>query len=206
MTRCWIIVEKGLKGTENQCVALAEAAGLTPVVKNFGIRQPWKTINPYLPFLSKNAFTPESADFNAPWPDLIIAAGRKAITPSLWIKKQSGNKTKLAFIFSPVIKSKGFDLVIAPKHDQYKGAHVLEITGALSLITPAKLANAKKEWESTLGNLPNPRVAVLIGGKCCSERPVTDNGRKLYGGIVPINVYGVSEGHGRFSCVAIALK
>jgi mitochondrial fission protein ELM1 len=164
MTLCWIIVEKGLKGTENQCIALAEAAGLSPVIKNFQVRQPWKTINPYIPFFNKFAFAAGSADFTAPWPDVIIAAGRKTIAPSFWIKKQSKNKTKLVFIFSPVIKSKNFDLVIAPRHDQYKGSNVFEITGALSLITDEKLAVAKAEWQNTLGPLPLPRIAVLIGG------------------------------------------
>ena len=163
MTRCWIITE-GMKGTENQCLALAEAAGLKPEIKVVRLKQPWKTITPWIPFFNANGFAPGSSEFTAPWPDLIIASGRKAIAPALWIKKQSAGRTKLVIVQSPVIKNKNFDLVIAPRHDRYTGKNVLPITGALSLITPEKIASAKIIWASTLEQLPSPRIAVLIGG------------------------------------------
>ncbi len=45
-TSCWVLTEKGLKGTENQCVALAEAAGLSYTVKGIKLNQPWKSFTP----------------------------------------------------------------------------------------------------------------------------------------------------------------
>lgn len=163
MTSCWVITE-GLKGTENQCIALAEAAGLYPEIKRVKLRQPWKTVTPWVPGFSDKAFAKGSSEFSPPWPNIIIASGRKAIAPALWIKKQSGYRTKLVIVQSPVIKNKNFDLVIAPRHDRYHGPNVFEITGALSLITKDKLIAAGEEWEPILGSLPGPRLAVLIGG------------------------------------------
>jgi uncharacterized protein len=163
MTSCWIMTE-GLKGTENQCLALAEAAGLQTEIKVIQLKQPWKSLTPFLPCLSRAAFRPESSALTAPWPDVIIASGRKAIAPALWVKKQAARKTKLVIVQSPVIKNKYFDLVIVPRHDRYRAKNTLEVTGALSLVTTEKLAAAKESWASTLGMLPQPRVAVLVGG------------------------------------------
>ncbi len=169
MTTCWIITE-GLKGTENQCLALAQAAGLNTTVKIVKLKQPWKTVTPWIRHFSKIALATGSSEFNAPWPDIIIASGRKAIAPSLWIKKQSKGRTKLVIVQSPVIKDTHFDLVIAPRHDQYTHKNLLPITGALSLITPQKLENAKKQWQAVFETLPSPRVAVLIGGTSRTHR------------------------------------
>src|SRR5690606_13676708 len=101
-TSCWILVEKGLKGTENQCVALAEAAGLSRTIKTIKLKQPWKTLTPWVRHFSSAALTPESDPLVAPWPDVVIASGRKAIAPALWVKKQSGGCTKLIIVQSPV--------------------------------------------------------------------------------------------------------
>jgi uncharacterized protein len=164
MTQCWIITEAGLKGTENQCIALAQAAGLTYETKSIKLKSPWKIFTPWLRHFSPKALTPDSADLTPPWPEIIIASGRKSIAAGLWVKKQSGGKAKLVIIQSPVVKDKNFDLIIVPQHDNYFGPNVMQITGALSLITPQSLEAAKIEWAPTLEALPAPRIAVLIGG------------------------------------------
>jgi len=164
MTTSWILTEKGLKGTENQCIALAEAAGLDYTVKNIRLKNPWKLFTPWIRHFSPNALTPDSDALDGPFPDILIASGRKSIAAALWIKRQSGNRTKLVVVQSPVIKDDAFDLVIVPKHDNYHAPNALQITGALSLITAESLAAAKEEWAETLAALPGPRVAVLIGG------------------------------------------
>lgn len=169
MKTCWIITEN-LIGTRNQCIALAEAAGLQPVIKTIALRNPWKTLTPWLRHFCPSALTPGSDNLTGPWPDIIIASGRKAIAPALWVKKQTGNRAKLVVIQSPIIRDKHIDLVISPRHDQYSGNNVLEITGALSLITPDKLAEAKEEWRTRLETLPGPRLAVLIGGNSRTHR------------------------------------
>ncbi|MDB5478511.1 MAG: hypothetical protein JWM96_1006 [Alphaproteobacteria bacterium] len=163
MTNCWILTE-GLKGTENQCLALAGAAGLAPEIKVVKLKNPWKAVTPWITHFSPKALAPGSSALNAPWPDILIASGRKAIAPALWIKRQSGGRTKLVIVQSPVIKNTHFDLVVVPQHDRYRGKKTLEITGALSLITAEKLAAARAEWEPILSALPSPRIAVLIGG------------------------------------------
>lgn len=164
MTSCWILTEKGLKGTENQCIALAQAVGLDYTLKQIRLKNPWKFFTPLVRHFSLNALTADSDVLAGPWPELLIASGRKAIAPALWIKQQSGNRTKLVIIQNPKIKDDLFDLVIVPKHDNYHGPNVLRITGALSLVTPETLAAAKQEFAQSIQYLPSPRIAVLIGG------------------------------------------
>lgn len=178
MTKCWIITE-GLKGTENPCIALAQAAGLVPDVKTVKLKQPWKSITPWIDHFTPKALTPGSSELKAPWPDILIAGGRKAISPALWIKKQSGGKTKLVIMFSPVVKNKNFDLVVAPQHDRYRGHNVLETTGALSLVTKETLAKAKEEWRSAFEKLPGRRIAVLIGGNSRTHKFTKEVAKKL---------------------------
>src|SRR5688572_16144683 len=136
-TSCWILVEKGLIGTENQCIAMAEAAGLSYEIKRLRLKAPWKSVTPWIKIFS---LTDDSAPLAAPWPDVVIASGRKAIAPALWVKKKSGNRTKLVIIQSPVIHDPNFDLVVVAPHDEYDHPNAVPMTGALSVITPEKLA------------------------------------------------------------------
>lgn len=163
MTSCWVITE-GLIGTQNQCVALAHAAGLDPQIKIVKLKQPWKSFTPWILHFSPQALAPGSTPLTAPWPDVIIASGRKALAPSVWIKQQSKGKTKLVIVQSPIVKNSAFDLVVAPQHDQYRGAHTLQTVGALSVVSPEKMAQAKHDAPRALIDLPSPRVAVMIGG------------------------------------------
>ena len=168
MTKCWILTEQGLKGTENQCIALARAAGLDYELKSIKLRNPWKFFTPYIRHFSPMALASGSSELVAPnnneWPDVLIAAGRKSIAAALWVKAQSGGRTKLVVLLDPKIKDKNFDLVIVPIHDGYEGENVQKITGALSLVTAETLSAAKQDFAAELEQLPAPRIAVLIGG------------------------------------------
>lgn len=178
MTKCWIITE-GLKGTENACIALAEASGLTPDIKTVKLKQPWKSMTPWIDHFSKKALALGSSKFEAPWPDVVIAAGRKAISPALWVKRQNKGKTKLVIVFSPVVKNKDFDLVIAPRHDNYHYGNTLAVTGSLSLITSEKLQQAKTAWQPIFEKLPSPRLAVLMGGNSRTHKITREVVKKL---------------------------
>lgn len=156
----WIVTE-GMAGTENQCLGVAEALGVQPVIKRIGLRQPWKTLSPYIGFEKLESFSGD--DLNAPWPDLVIASGRKSIAAVRYIKKQSP-KTFIVQIQDPRIKSAAFDLVAVPEHDPTRGPKVLVTTASPNRVTPERLAAAREEFRDQFEPLPSPRVAVLIGG------------------------------------------
>lgn len=175
---CWIVTE-GIAGTENQCLGIAEALGVRPVIKRIKLKSPWRQLSPWLRFGHQYALASGSATLAPPYPDILIAGGRKSIGIALHVKKKSGGKTFLVQVQDPRISPKHFDLVIAPQHDGIRGGNVLLTTGALHRVTPEKIAAEKKKFESKLSHLPHPRVALLIGGSGESHTMTHDNTKKL---------------------------
>lgn len=157
----WTLVENGLIGTEKQCIGVAEALGVTPVLKRFTLKKPWKYLSPYISLgimygYQGDALTP-------PFPDVVIASGRKAVAPAHWIKKQSP-KTIIVCLQDPRWNHNKFDLIATPYHDPASGDNVIKTYGAANSITPARLTAAAQKWAPTFAHLGSPRVAVLIGG------------------------------------------
>ncbi len=171
----WIVTE-GMAGTENQCLGVAEALGITPVIHRVGLRQPWKTLSPYIGCERASTFIPR---FEGPWPDLLIASGRKAIAASRYIKKMSGGKTFTVQIQDPRISPKHFDLVAVPEHDPTRGENVVVTVAAPNRLTSLKLEAAKTDFASTFAMLPAPRIAVLLGGNSKAHTMSPEGMRKL---------------------------
>ena len=156
---CWVVSE-GMVGTENQCIAVAEALGMGYDIKRIGLREPWKSLSPYLGFEQGFTFSPALV---GPWPDLVIASGRKAIAAARYIKRASGGKAFTVQIQDPRINPKYFDLVAVPYHDPTRGENVIVTDGAANRITESKLEAAKHDF-SHFAAFSSPRIAVLIGG------------------------------------------
>lgn len=160
---CWVVTD-GKAGMENQCLGLAEALGLTPVVKRVRLRSPWRQLTPYLRLGNRFAVGPGGDPVRPPWPDLIIGTGRKSTAPLLAIRAQSRGRSFTVQIQDPCINPRHFDMVVVPEHDRLRGPNVLVARGALHRVTPAILAEAGERHAARLAHLPRPRIAVLIGG------------------------------------------
>lgn len=174
--KCWILSD-GRRGMENQCLGLAERIageiaqdniGLSIVTKRLAPRAPWKWLpesvfgRPW-PFAFA-ALGPDSDSLAEPWPDLIIACGRKTVAYSAAIKRRSGGKTLAVQTQDPRLATRFFDLVIPPEHDKLEGPNVLSIVGSPNRITPEKLASGINHVAGLFDALPEKKVAVLIGG------------------------------------------
>ena len=156
---CWVITE-GMAGTENQCLGIAKALELPYEVKRISLTQPWKTLSPFIGFETERSFIPPLTE---PWPDLVLASGRKSIAASRFIKKASRGKTFTVQIQDPRVSPKQFDLVAVPAHDPLRGDNVIVTQATPNKVTKELLESAKQQF-SYLGELKEPRVAVLIGG------------------------------------------
>lgn len=173
---CWIVTE-GMAGTENQCLGVAEALGVTPVIKRIGLRQPWKLLSPWLEFECLHTFTGDIPE--PPWPDLLIASGRKAIAAARYIKRRSNGKTFTVFLQDPRTNPAQFDLVAVPEHDPLRGDNVVVTDAAPNRVTPEGLAQAQARFAPIFANLKSPRVAVLIGGNSRAYRMTPTTTRSL---------------------------
>jgi mitochondrial fission protein ELM1 len=152
---------------ESQCLGLAEALGIEPVLKRVALRAPWRQLTPYFRLVQGIGFTSRSDRLEPPWPDLVIATGRHSVAASLYVRAQarkSGKKTLSVQIQNPAIAPSNFDLVITPMHDGLLGANVVATIGALHRITREKLLTGATELRPLVGALPRPYVGVLLGG------------------------------------------
>ena len=162
----WVVTD-GKAGMEVQCLGLAEAAGLVPVIRRVRLRQPWHTLSPWLPVTGTIAYAPVSADgstgsLEPPWPDVLIASGRRSAGPALHVRRASRGQTFVVQIQDPRVPPRLFDLLIVPRHDRATGANVITTRGSLHRITASRLA--LEAAGSPLSQLPHPRLGVLLGG------------------------------------------
>lgn len=161
-TLCWILTD-GTVGMRIQCLGLADAAGLTPVIKR--IHPSW--LLRALPVAGTLAGIPATAGgdpISPPWPDVVISCGRRTAGAALAVRRLAGGKPFLAHIQDPRIDPKHFDMLIVPEHDPARGPNVVTTLGALNPQAPEKLAEAAKPWLAETADLPRPLIAVNIGG------------------------------------------
>ena len=163
-TRCWVITD-GAAGTETQCLGLAEALGLTPAVKRIQVRAPWRWLPPELWANPIAALSGEGDTLAPPWPDMVIASGRKSAAPALAVRRATEGRAFTIQIQDPRMPLDDFDLVVVPHHDGLSGDNVIATTGALTRITPARLTEGAAAIADRAAALPAPRVAVLVGGR-----------------------------------------
>lgn len=177
---CWVVTD-GSAGMENQCIGLAEAMDLSPIVKRIQTKKPWRWLPPQLWINPLNQLK-ESADLLAPpWPDLVITCGRQAIPMSMAIRKASNGKTRTVHIQTPNTSAGNFDLVVVPEHDKLRGSNVLVSNGSLTRITEEKLQAEKEKFKAAFQDLSNPVFTVLIGGSNKCYRMTPDHMRDLSG-------------------------
>ena len=160
---CWCLTD-GRPGMQNQAVGLAEAMGLTPVVKRVILKTPWRIASPHITAFKRFAFSDKGDPVDPPWPDILIATGRPSILPALHVKGQSQGRTFTVQLQDPVSFRHRFDRIVVPAHDGLTGENVIVMDGALHRINPEKLAAEGPRWSDAFASIPQPRLAVLLGG------------------------------------------
>jgi mitochondrial fission protein ELM1 len=84
---------------------------------------------------------------------------------ALWIREQSGGRTKLVQVGKLHTDFDSFDLIIAnPQTHLPARPHVLRLTLPLLYSSVSAIAAAAVEWRPRLASLPRPWTALLVGG------------------------------------------
>ncbi|MDF2094365.1 mitochondrial fission ELM1 family protein [Aquibaculum arenosum] len=162
--RIWLIVGDKL-GDNAQVNVLAEELGLPSERKELRFKAQWVHGKPPFKASLHHLDLPRCDRLEPPWPDLIITIGRRPAMAALWVKRQSGGKTKIVLIGRPKRFFDEFDLVIAT--GQYRvpeRANVLKLDLPLMRADAQAVAKATSEWGERLATLPRPLTAVLVGG------------------------------------------
>lgn len=159
--RIWVLLG-ARTGDNNQALALAEALGLPFEVKKLDYNR-LQALSVWLPPTAATLTAASKDRLKAPWPDLVIAIGRRSVPVARWIKQQSGGAAKLVRIGHPRIDPSLFDLVITTR--QYPvppGENVVLLPVAMSRYL--KAPRPSSEERTYLNKLERPIRVVAIGG------------------------------------------
>ena len=113
MALIWVLT--GAKTGDNaQVLRAARAMGLPFTEKRIALKPEYETAKPKVEASLHILDDAKSDPLAAPWPDLVITIGRRLSIPALWIKAQSGGRTRIALFNAPKGKADAFDLIVAP--------------------------------------------------------------------------------------------
>jgi hypothetical protein len=100
-----------------------------------------------------------------PWPELILTIGRRPSMAALWVREQSGGRSKVVLIGRPKRNIDDFALIIAtPQYRLPARANVVHLDLPLMRADPGRIGEQVEAWRDRLAQLPRPLTAVLVGG------------------------------------------
>lgn len=96
-------------------------------------------------------------------PALTLSAGARAAAVALWLQARFG--TRAVHCMRPMLHGREFELLVVGEHDHPPDwPNVLPILGAPHRLSPIALHYAEAAWSDRLAHLPQPRLALLVGG------------------------------------------
>ncbi|MEQ8664578.1 MAG: mitochondrial fission ELM1 family protein [Rhodospirillales bacterium] len=166
--KVWALLDQNA-GHRNQVLGVTDALGWP--VETRDLRYNWQAELPngLLGASLRGLASDARAAIVPPWPDLIVAAGRKTAPVARAIRRLSGGRTRLVQLMDPGSGTDDFALIAIPTHDDIGAAverrgNVLRTLGAPHRMAPECLAAARQAWQTELGDLEQPRIAVFVGG------------------------------------------
>ncbi len=162
--RVWVLL--GHKaGDNNQVLALADQLGWPYERKHFVYRR-FEILSNRLLGVTLAGIKPQhSSELSAPWPELVISAGRRNEPVARWIKQQSGGVSRLVHMGRPWAALEVFDLLVTtPQYFLPEKENILHNQLPLHRVDEEKINQSVTEWQQQLQAFPRPYIAVLLGG------------------------------------------
>ena len=154
----------GKAGHEAQTLGIAEALGLSPLLRRIEPRSFFAALAPFGPIDPRDASSRPESPIAPPYPDILIAAGRRTVPYLRRVRRASKGATLTVFVNDPRTGASTADVIVAPHHDALEGENVIRPLTPANRITAALLATARANPDLRIAALPGPRVAFLIGG------------------------------------------
>jgi len=178
--RVWVLIDDRA-GNKSQVLGVAHALGLPFELKSIVYNKAAALPNVVLGASFKTLTPSAREQLSAPWPDLVIAAGRRTAPVARKIKKMSGGKAFLAQVMYPGANGEAdFSLIAVPGHDGLSaGPDRFEIIGAPHRVTPQALSEARGLWADKFDHLPKPHIALIVGGSTKRKTFTPEMAKKL---------------------------
>ena len=161
--RGWIISD-GKRGNEVQSGGVLAALGLACETKLIEPKGLWRLLSPWGPVSPSEHFGGPQSQFRPPWPDFAIATGRLTTPYIRALKRAAGLATYTIILQDPKVSVTAADLFWVPEHDARRGANVVTTLTAPHGFSQQCLIELGKHLPPALAALPQPRIAVALGG------------------------------------------
>jgi len=159
----WVLTD-GKAGDELQALSVAEALGLDPQIRRVRPKAPFTWAMPWGPIDPRERPGAVGSPLAPPYPDLLIASGRRAVAYLRFVKRASQGRTYTVFLKDPRTGPTTADFIWSPAYDRLRGANVLNTLTPPHRVSAERIAAARRHPDPRLAHLPSPRVAVLAGG------------------------------------------
>jgi mitochondrial fission protein ELM1 len=163
--RIWLLLGDKV-GDNRQVERIAEELGEPFEVRRLRFRPRWRDGKPlFLPSLF-HVDREGSDPLDGPWPDLVLTIGRRPAMAALWVRRRSGNRTKLVLFGRPKRFFDDFALIVTPA--QYRlpdHRNVVKLGLPLIRLDETRVDAAAEEWREALATLPRPLTVLLVGGR-----------------------------------------
>ena len=162
--RIWLVLSDKL-GDNAQVEIIAEALGLPCETKRVYPLEQYVLGKPPFKASLYHIDRQKSDALQPPWPDLILTIGRRSAMVAMWIRKQSGGRSRVVLVGRPKRGLDDYALIIAPS--QY---HLPDRPNVLRLDLPLMrpderaIAEAAASWRERFAALQRPVFALMIGG------------------------------------------
>lgn len=161
--RCCVITD-GKMGDLAQCLGVVERLGLSPDIRTVKPRAPFTWLMPWGPVDPRESAGKPGSPIAAPFPDIAIASGRRAVPYLRAIKAASSGKTFTVFLKDPRIGPKAADFIWAPAHDSIRGANVLTTLTSPHRLSEEAIALARSAPTPWVQDRSKITTALLLGG------------------------------------------
>jgi mitochondrial fission protein ELM1 len=162
--RIWMIVGDRL-GDNAQVENLVAALGMPCERRYVRVKAPWIKGKPKVVPSLHHIDLDGSDPLTPPWPDIVITVGRRLSMVALWIREQSGNRTRLVLVGKPSGSSKPFSLIITSAEVQIAPTpNLVRISLPLLKVDEDRIREAAEDWRERLAPLPRPLIGILVGG------------------------------------------
>jgi len=160
--RVWVLTD-GKAGDDVQCLAVARALAPAFEKRVVNPRAPFTWIMPWGGIDPRDHHENDHSPIKPPFPDVVIASGRRAIAYALRVKAQSEGKALAVILKDPRIDQKKADFIWAPEHDNVRGPNVMTTLTSPHGLSD-KLETARRQPVAAIAALGKPMLGVLLGG------------------------------------------
>jgi len=167
----WVLCDDR-PGNTTQSMGLAEALGwpFEVIDLHYGVLS--DIPNPLMGARLLGLRAADRAKLTPPWPDLVVAAGRRTAPVARWVRAQSRGRTRLVQLGRKGANpAEHFDLAVTPAYAKlFPHPRRIESAAPLTRVGADALQRAARDWQSLFAGAPSPRIALLVGGE--SQRHV----------------------------------